>query len=141
MTINDAADYLIYLSNQSGELPVTPLRLQKLLYLAQGWSFRWDGQALFPEEFEAWAYGPVNYDIYSRFREYGKKPISAVEGCISDNMDATERETLDAIWDKYRMCSTSRLVDITHNQTPWQRAYGSDRKISNDDIRKYYIVG
>ena len=32
--------------------------------MAQGWSFVWDGISAFPEEFEAWQYGPVNEKVY-----------------------------------------------------------------------------
>lgn len=54
--ILDAARYLVFLSYGRKRYSLTPLKLQKLLYLAQGWSFVWDDKAAFAEEFEAWQY-------------------------------------------------------------------------------------
>lgn len=37
--IIDAACYLVFLSYGRNQYSLTPLKLQKLLYLAQGWSY------------------------------------------------------------------------------------------------------
>ena len=58
--ILDAARYFVFLSYGRKQYSLTPLKLQKILYLAQGWSYVWDNHAAFPDEFEAWQYGPVN---------------------------------------------------------------------------------
>ena len=63
LKIRDAAKYLISLSYGDECYSLTPLKLQKILYYAQGWSYVWDGVPLFEEEFEAWQYGPVNRQI------------------------------------------------------------------------------
>lgn len=138
MKINSAASYLVFLSYLKGAQPFTPLKLQKLLYLAQGWSFRWDNRALFPEYFEAWTYGPVNIEVYHRFKRYGRRPIPASEGGIPFDMTSDERETLEVVWEHYKDLSSSRLVDLTHNQAPWLNAYESSGVIENDAIRDYF---
>jgi uncharacterized phage-associated protein len=38
---------------------LTPMKLQKLLYLAHGYYVAITGQPLIDEDFEAWKYGPV----------------------------------------------------------------------------------
>ncbi|WP_207662233.1 type II toxin-antitoxin system antitoxin SocA domain-containing protein [Anaerobutyricum hallii] len=48
------------------------MKLQKILYLSQGWSYVWDDRELFLEEFEAWKYGPVNLEVYQYFKKIWK---------------------------------------------------------------------
>jgi uncharacterized phage-associated protein len=137
MTINEAADYFVFLSRQKPENPISPLKLQKLLYFAQGWSYYWDNTALFPEEFEAWTYGPVNVEIYHRFKQYVSSPIPDREGSKPKMKDA-EKETIDAVWLKYGEYSSSRLVELTHRQTPWREAFETNSTISNESIERYF---
>ena len=47
---------------------MTALKLQKLVYYAQAWSLVWDEEPLFPDPIEAWANGPVVYELYKRHR-------------------------------------------------------------------------
>lgn len=67
ITILDAK-YFVHLSYSESRASLTPLKLQKILYFAQGWSFVWDNKPLFAETFEAWQYGPVNPKIYNYFK-------------------------------------------------------------------------
>lgn len=43
---------------------ISTSKLQRLLYLAQGWNLAILGEPLFAADFEAWASGPVNREIY-----------------------------------------------------------------------------
>ena len=135
--IMQAARYLIYLSYEKKKNLLTPLKLQKLLYLAQGWSFVWDDKPLFDAEFEAWQYGPVNTDVYMHFRKYGRGEIPAHEGSsIVEDQDA--KDTLNAIWRDYAGFSAFQLVNLTHSQTPWKKADYLHQVISTEDIKSYF---
>ena len=48
---------------------ITPLKLQKILYYAQGYYLAMYDEALFPEDFQAWAHGPANEQIYEKYKE------------------------------------------------------------------------
>ena len=94
-TIFDAAYYIL---NEIGW--TTFMNLQRLCYYAQAWSLAWDKFALFEEEFEAWASGPVCPELYNIFdlpkdlninTEKLKPYISGY--CFSKD----EKETLDVI--------------------------------------------
>ena len=52
--IFDTAKYIL---EKRGKM--STMKLQKLCYYAQAWSLVWDDSELFPEDFEAWANGPV----------------------------------------------------------------------------------
>ena len=44
---------------------MTTWKLQKLVYYSQAWALVWDDDAIFPEEIEAWANGPVVRKLYN----------------------------------------------------------------------------
>ena len=137
INIMDAAHYLVYLSYGEQRRSLTSLKLQKLLYLAQGWSYVWDNRPLFHDEFEAWQYGPVNAEVYNYFKRFGRNEIPEYEG-LNSRMDKDSRETLDAVWDKYCSYSAFELVELTHRQEPWKNAYNRRGTIKNSDIKLYF---
>ncbi len=137
VNVLDGARYLIFLSYGKRRHSLTPLKLQKLLYLAQGWSFVWDNVAAFPEVFSAWQYGPVNEEVYEFFKKYGRSEIPESEGC-SELTDENVADTLKAIWSEYGKMTAYALVELTHKQTPWREAYEQGCKISNSSIRAYF---
>src|ERR1700680_3484243 len=49
--------------------PITPLKMQKLVYFAHGWHLALTGRPLLSEPIQAWEYGPVIPTIYKEFSE------------------------------------------------------------------------
>ena len=135
--ILDAARYLVFLSYGEQKYSLTPLKIQKILYLAQGWSYVWDGVAAYPDEFSAWQYGPVNEKVYETFKKYGRSEIPEKEG-IDELIDQNVEETLEAVWQEYGKMSAYDLVELTHKQTPWQYAYPQNLEITNKSIKNYF---
>ena len=120
---------------------ITNLRVNKLLYLAQGHYFARSGQQLFEDDFEAWKYGPVIPSIYQRYRDYGRNPISEVDQDY--NFEAFTPAELEVLLDVIRVYgkySTSALVDFTHcADSPWAQSYGSSNQtISKESIESYF---
>lgn len=138
MNIMEVAHYLVFLSYHMQRESLTPLKLQKILYLAQGWSYVWDNKPLFDDEFEAWQYGPVNVEVYNYFKVYGRGEIPEEEGVNYIYADENAKETIEAVWDNYARFSAFDLVELTHNQEPWKNAYSSGRTIKNREIKKYF---
>lgn len=137
VNIVEAARYLVYLSYQKNRYSLTSLKLQKILYLAQGWSFVWDQKALFPEDFCAWEYGPANETIYETFKKYGRSEIPAAEG-IPDIADKDARDTLEAVWNEYGKRTAYDLASLTRWQVPWQNAHANNTRITNACICDYF---
>lgn len=137
INILDAAKYFVYLSYQEYRASLTPLKLQKILYFAQGWSFVWDNFPLFSADFEAWQYGPVNSEVYNYFKKYGRNEIPEMEG-ISRICDDDAKETMNIVWRNYGSYSASELVELTHKQLPWKIAYENNTRITNNDIKQYF---
>jgi uncharacterized phage-associated protein len=121
------------------------LRLQKLVYYAQGWSLALRSKPLFGERIEAWAYGPVVRDLYSRFSDYGDKPIPPEEIEQPEDLLPDEQEFIAQVWNAYKGYSAISLSNMTHNEAPWKEARGdlgpADRcaaEITPKSMRRFF---
>jgi uncharacterized phage-associated protein len=140
---------------------LTPLKLQKLVYISHGWHLAIKDTVLVEDEYaEAWQYGPVFPSIYHEFKGAGKgsiqKRASEIEltdgpnfhiDVIEPTIPVTDEFTwslLNKVWDSYGKYSGLTLSDVTHRKgTPWQTTWeGSGHRknadISNDIIKTHY---
>ncbi|MBO6210885.1 MAG: DUF4065 domain-containing protein [Schwartzia sp.] len=119
---------------------MTNLRLQKLLYFAQGWMLAQYGKPLFPDRIEAWKFGPVVPSVYRAYKPFGNNPLSDTP---SRKSDFSPEEYL-LLFDVYSACeslSTAKLVSLTHEAgTPWSHTYNESRDsvIPESRIRDYF---
>src|SRR5450631_518283 len=60
LTARAVADYFLSLVDEEAGDSLSNLKLQKLVYYAQGFSLALTGKRLFDEAIEAWEHGPVN---------------------------------------------------------------------------------
>ncbi|WP_457941324.1 Panacea domain-containing protein [Mesorhizobium sp. 10J20-29] len=120
------ANELIARYGSSGQ--IEPLKLQKLLYFANGWYLALTGRPLVNEKPQVWRYGPVFRSVYRAFNHYGSRPIihpapSTPFGGDAERVEATpELENyLNWVWNEYGQKSGPRLSDETHKPgTPWR---------------------
>jgi uncharacterized phage-associated protein len=56
-------------------IPISPMKLQKLLYFAHGHSWRALRAGLIFNSFRAWDYGPIVKVVYDEFKDLGSSPI------------------------------------------------------------------
>ncbi len=75
------------------------LKLQKLLYFAQGISYCMNDEELFSEQLEAWVHGPVVPSVYRQYRDYGYNPIDI--NYSIDGMSEKQRRVLEYVRDVY----------------------------------------
>lgn len=111
-------DVAAYILQRLG--PMTTWKLQKLVYYAQAWSLVWDDDALFPEEIEAWANGPVVRDLYDVHR--GHFRIGEMPRGDPSRLDENQRDTIDRVLEFYGHRSPQWLSDLTHMEDPWREA-------------------
>ena len=109
------------------------LKLQKLVYLAHGWSLAVFEEPLIDEPIEAWRYGPVVQSLYQSFKRYGNDEI--VENGIDyrggrlsvptiDKHDDATRQLLERVWSIYKPYSGIQLSNLTHEPgTPWDKTW------------------
>ena len=137
----DVADFFDNITNLSEDNPITNLKLNKLLYFAQGVFLARTGKPLFDDDFEAWPYGPVVPAIYHKYKVCGRNPISTESQDIDRSIFAEdELETLLDVMREYGKYTGEYLLNLTHRLgTPWSiAAFGEEKKISLQDMESYF---
>lgn len=139
----DVADFFINVTvnnNQSDDF-ITNLKLNKLLYFAQGYSFAMTGKPLFNDKIEAWQYGPVVRSVYDKYRVCGKEPITSIDEDYSESIFSTEElEILLKVMRDYGKYTGSYLIKLTHQDgTPWKKCI-TKHKIILFQTMKYQII-
>ena len=120
---------------------MTNIRLNKLLYFAQGYSLAKYGESLFDDPIEAWPKGPVVPTIYRHYKSFGKNMVVDVppeRTAFSDQDYSLLFDILPAA-EPY---STNELINLTHQPgTPWTKVYEEkkNRVIPPEMIREYFI--
>lgn len=118
---------------------VSNLRLQKLLYFIQAKALKETGEPCFFEEIEAWAFGPVVPVVYHEYQIFGGLDIMRNEA-IYFQLEPEMRNLITDMLDYCTRYTTSQLVRITHNQSPWinARLQGEHAVITNKAIKEYF---
>jgi uncharacterized phage-associated protein len=125
---------------------VTTMKLQKLVYYCQAWSLAWEDEPLFPEDFEAWANGPVCPVLYNEHRGLFRVNISEFLTKVDDPDFSPETlETMDITIAHYSKFTPQELSDITHGELPWieaRRGFAPGEPgnviITKESMRDYY---
>ncbi len=121
--------------------PVTQMKLQKMLYFAQGYSLAKFGEPIIDADFEAWQFGPVIPEIYTEFSSYSAFPIDDAKWKIRARFDANAQRTLLTTWMSTKDVSASKLSAWTHlPDSPWDDAYTprANNIISEDKLKLYF---
>lgn len=115
-------DVAVYILKKRGETPA--MKLHKLVYYCQSWSLVWEEKALFEEDIEAWANGPVCRRLYASHRL--QFSVVATDFVLGDekNLEQSEAETVDAVLEYYGDKDSQWLSDLTHQEAPWKDARG-----------------
>jgi uncharacterized phage-associated protein len=157
-SILDMSEYLIIRFQIEG-IPLTPLKLQKILYYIQAWHLVFfDKKPLFDDQVEAWVNGPVYKKVYDTYKNDFKvhEPIllPLSENDLAKNLESSnkklnlspeEQEFLEAIIQRYGYMSPEKLVMLSHSEKPWNEArkglmpfQASQNIISLESMFEYY---
>lgn len=118
-TAHDIAKYFVSLVDEDAGDSISNLKVQKLLYYAQGFHLAIFGNALFPEEIKAWIQGPAVPHVWDKYKEFGSGSISVK----LVNLDDYPQQTctfLDEVYSVFGQFTASRLRDMTHSEPPWK---------------------
>jgi uncharacterized phage-associated protein len=120
-TTLDVARRFVELARSAEEPDVlTPMRVHKLLYYAQGWALATLGRPLFDGRIEAWKYGPVVPALRTAVRRTAE-PVT-LEQIGGGELSPADRAFVDAVWARYGEFSASQLFRMTHAEPPWMQA-------------------
>jgi len=124
--------------------PISPMKLQKLVYYSQAWHLVWTDSPLFNSRIEAWANGPVVPALYEKHRgQYGLNK-GFFGGDVSE-LTEDEADSINRVLSSYGDKTSQWLSDLTHMEEPWKTARNgipagerSSREIPLDSIHEYY---
>ena len=133
----DVANYFMSLTEDEAGDSITNLKMQKLVYYAQGFALAIFNAPLFSEDIEAWTYGPVVPELYHEFKQYGGNPIPRPDHFDCSMFSEEEKNLLDNVYSEYGQFSAWRLRDMTHNEPPWKNTQVGS-VITHDEMKKYF---
>lgn len=140
ITVHDVAKLIL---EDEGK-PMTTMKLQKLCYYSQAWHLAWYGTPLFDEDFQAWANGPVCYELFKQHQ--GKYSVSANDLRVGSSAAVGEQAThVRAIKAHYGELTGTELSALTHSELPWRESRGksvpgasSSTPIPKASLQTYY---
>ena len=141
--VQDVANFFINLAQEQAQCDLgdlmTNLRLQKLLYFAQGSYLARYGKSLFDEELRKWDHGPVVESICRKYKVNGREGFMLDESFDENAYTSEEMELLLDVAREYDKYSTGQLVGMTHERgTPWCYAE-QNGVISKESIQSYFV--
>jgi uncharacterized phage-associated protein len=116
LTAHIAARFIV----RSTSEPVSNLKLQKLLYYAQGWHLGLHGTPLFSDEIQAWIHGPVVPSVFFSFRHFRWNPIEVPADLI--NIEDSKAAHIQSVFKAYGEFSATQLEALSHDESPWLEA-------------------
>jgi uncharacterized phage-associated protein len=135
------ATWFIAWAEAEGE-ELSNLKLQKLLYYAQGHVLAERQRPLFSDQIQAWSHGPVVPDVYHEYKGCGSSTIelSQDDPFTWDDVDRETAELLSKVWNTYGGFSAGRLRNMTHAEPPWRAHFRPGERgiaIPQEEIRDY----
>lgn len=150
------ANLVLDWADRSGR-PVSPMKLQKIVYFCHADFLVFTGKPLILQNFEAWEYGPVVPCLYDEFKLFGANAIQArayrfnpmtcqkelAAPCDFGELESFVRTSFEA----YARHSASVLSNLSHiERGPWAEALKrfengspSGLNIENQIIVKHHI--
>jgi len=130
------ANYFIDKAYEEEDL-ISNMKLQKLLYYAQGYHLAIHNSPLFEDDIEKWPHGPVVRNIYHEFKSFGSNAIAPIKDFDMSMYPDEVVELLEEIYSVYGQFSASALRNITHQETPWVKTPDGD-VISKKVMKAYF---
>lgn len=139
-TAQTVANYFLYKDNLEDESAgISNLKLQKLVYYAQGFHLAVFDKPLFKERVSAWAHGPVVPDLYHEYKEYGSNPIPFDEDFDpTDYFDDGQLELLEEVFNVFGQFTAWKLRDMTHEEKPWLAHEETGTRIPRKELKAYF---
>ena len=118
-SVYDIANYFLCLDEEHNGDGISPLKLQKLVYYAQGFYCALNDKPLFSDDIKAWTHGSVVESLYHHYKEYGKHPIPTPRDFSTDNLSADEAGVIEEVFEVFGQFSAWKLRNMTHEEQPW----------------------
>lgn len=138
---SDIAKWFLYYNNLmmqefDGDY-ISNLKLQKLLYYAQGSFLAIKNEELFADPILAWAHGPVVESVYREYKIFKSNGITCEIGYKVGDIDGSDEELLIKVYNVFAKYSALGLRSMTHQESPW-RTTQQNCEIKKEKIKEYF---
>ncbi len=137
ITAHDVAKYFLTLVEEDAGDLISNLKLQKLIYYAQGFHLAIFDKPLFGDPIEAWDHGPVVDSLYQEYKCFGADKIPVPGEVDFSIYDDQTTELLNEVWDVFGQFSAWKLRNMTHEESPWKDT-GRGLIIPHDPMKEYF---
>lgn len=125
---------------------LTHLKIQKLLYFAEGVNLAINDEPLFREKIYAWQHGPVVKEVYEELKHNGSKEIefdkNQYENIKKINENSNIFNVLVSVYNSYAGYTAWQLREKSHIAGgPWQVTVdtkGMQKEIDKNFIKEYF---
>lgn len=131
------ADYFLKKTHPEFGDSISNLKLQKMVYYAQGFHLAMYDKPLFDEPVIAWEHGPVIESLYHRYKDYGAGELPQPESVNLANYTEEQIELLDEVYEVYGQFSAWKLRNMTHSEKPWLET-NRNQVISNEAMKDFF---
>ena len=121
---------------------LTQLRLEKLLYFAQGTYLSLYDEKLFDDDLVHADYGPLAVKAHAKYE--GKRNLNSLINWKQALKDFSELNNipkvslvLNSVFNKYDNVTTSKLVEITQQQDPWSNTRPGE-EMTPEALKDYF---
>lgn len=142
--IDKVADYIVASLHEAGD-EISNLKLQKLLYFAQGLCLANCGKPLFDESLIAWKLGPVSMSTFKRFEHFKQHDIDDPNIRKPDDLPDETVTHLDMVIEALGGLPAIELMKMAHKTTPWLEVWERSKidiypgdEISQDSMRAFF---
>lgn len=122
---------------------LTNLKLQKLLYYAQGAFLALSEAPLFADDIIAWQKGPVAETVYEQYKRFDSGPTTEVLGPYApEKLDRASKGLLRRVLDVFGEYEAGELINMTHKEVPWLDAWkqGPGTPLNKDTMKEYFLA-
>lgn len=132
---------------QKEKIDISPMKLQKLIYILYKEYLKENKLRLFENRFEVWQYGPVISSVYQAFKKFKSNKITEFYlnkdgsyNTVRFNNNTRFDKAFNLVWEKYKQLDGVYLSLLTHLPgTAWSKAdergdiYLNDQEIYEEE--------
>jgi uncharacterized phage-associated protein len=122
---------------------LTHMKLQKLIYIANGIHLALNAEPLIDEPIETWDYGPVIQSVYRNYKVFGSSRISVnpYQNLLpAEKLDDKAKKAINDAWLVGKDIDGIQLSNWTHKEgSPWTIAKSKQLPvIPNQEMERYF---
>ena len=137
-SLTDVAKCFLYLDDENEGDGISNLKLQKLVYYAQGFHLALFDKPLFDDQISAWTHGPVVESLYHQYKVHGSNSIPLPADFDKEALSESEFGLIAEVFEVFGQFSAWKLRNMTHEESPWINHEKYASVIPQSEIAEYF---